>query len=139
MNAIIPGIETHFWDGIGYQPLVFSHDWMVALLNWEPIFDINNANEIERHNQSDEVFVLLRGQAVLFAGVDMDQLQMIAMKPGTVYNVLKGTWHNLLATKDAAWIIVENRETHLYDTEIRPLTDQEKYQMSTSVPDWAKK
>jgi len=33
----------------GYKPLVFSADWQVAHLNWEPLFDLENAGEIERN------------------------------------------------------------------------------------------
>ena len=37
------GLEVHEWNEDGYQPLVFSHDWQVAILNWEPIFDLEKA------------------------------------------------------------------------------------------------
>ena len=59
-------LEVLSWAETGYRPLVFSADWQVALLNWEPIFDLANVGEIERHNQTDEVFVLVRGRAALF-------------------------------------------------------------------------
>ena len=51
-------ILNHTQDG--YMPLVFSSDWQVAQLNWEPDFNFKNLKEIEHHNQSDEVFVLWR-------------------------------------------------------------------------------
>ncbi len=131
-------LETCNWDGAGYQPLVFSQGWQVALLNWEPLFDRANLTEIERHNHSDEVFVLLRGRALLFTRADDSELHATEMIPGTVYNVPRGIWHNLVATRDVAFIIVENRDTHLHDTEIRPITAEELSALDSQLPAWAR-
>jgi hypothetical protein len=130
------GLEILHWNEVGYQPLVLSNDWQVALLNWEPIFDMDQAGEVERHNQTDEVFVLLKGNALIFT-VDYQGLQTEDMKPGTVYNVRKGVWHNLISTRDASWIIVENRDTHLHDCEFRKLDPQELTRVKTNFPAWA--
>ncbi len=131
-------LETCNWDGVGYRPLVFSQGWQVALLNWEPLFDRANLTEIERHNHSDEVFVLLRGRALLFTRADDSELRAAEMIPGTVYNVPRGIWHNLVATRDVALIIVENRDTHLHDTEIRPITAEELSALDSQLPAWAR-
>jgi mannose-6-phosphate isomerase-like protein (cupin superfamily) len=135
----MPGtLEIHGWNGVGYQPLVFSPDWQVALLNWEPLFERANLTEIERHNHSDEVFVLLHGQAVIFTRTDDSALLAVEMTPGIVYNVPRGVWHNLVATRDVAFIIVENRDTHLHDTEIRPITAEELKALDSQLPPWAR-
>ena len=122
----------------GYQPLVFSADWQVAQLNWEPIFDLEHAGEIERHVHSDEVFVLWKGKAVLFISTPAG-LQIEEMQPGVIYNVRKGVWHNLLSTRQAAWIIIENRDTHLHDTEIRQMTAEEWDMLQANLPAWIEK
>jgi mannose-6-phosphate isomerase-like protein (cupin superfamily) len=122
----------------GYRPLVFSSDWQVAQLNWEPIFDLKHAGEIERHVHSDEVFVLWKGKAVLFISTQQG-MQIEEMQPGVIYNVRKGVWHNLLSTREAAWIIVENRDTHLHDTEIRQMTAEEWDTLRTNLPAWLEK
>lgn len=131
------GLEVLDWNQVGYQPLVFSHDWQVALLNWEPIFDLEQIGEVERHNQTDEVFVLLKGRAVIFT-VDDQGMQTEDMKPGAVYNVRKRVWHNLTSTRDASWVIVENRDTHLRDCEFRKLNSQELNLLKENLPVWAK-
>jgi hypothetical protein len=59
----VRGLEVYEWSEDGYKPLVFSHDWQAAILNWEPIFDLEKIGEVERHNQTDEVFVLTKGKA----------------------------------------------------------------------------
>lgn len=131
------GLEIHEWNEVGYQPLVFSHDWQAAILNWEPIFDLENVGEVERHNQTDEVFVLTRGKAVLFT-IDQRGMQIEEMKLGVIYNVLKGAWHNLVSTREASWIIVENRDTHLHDCEFRPLSEVELVHLKANLPAWAR-
>jgi mannose-6-phosphate isomerase-like protein (cupin superfamily) len=130
-------LEIHTYTGSGYKPLVFFDGWQVAHLNWEPIYELENAGEIERHNQTDEVFVLWRGRAALFVSTP-EGFCLEDMQPGVIYNVPRGVWHALLSTKDAAWIIVENRDTHLHDTEIRRMSDAELRQLHTGAPDWVR-
>jgi hypothetical protein len=132
------GIEVFEYHEAGYRPLVYSQDWMVALLNFEEIMGLENAYEIERHVKTDEVFILLRGRAAFYLVQDDKPLQVVEMKPGLVYNMRKGTWHNLLATKDAAFAIVENRDTDKYDTQIRPLSAAERQCMLDQLPRWLK-
>lgn len=120
------GIEIFQWEEVGYSPLVFFDGWQVALLNWEPPFDPKNLGEIERHNNTDEVFVLLKGKAILFSITAEGKIQVEEMIPHAVYNVTQATWHNLIASKDSSWIIVENRDTHLNDTEYRTLSNKEQ-------------
>lgn len=128
-------LTNHEWSDQGYQPLVFSHDWQVALLNWEPQFDLQSLGEIERHNNTDEVFVLLHGRGLLFVAGD-GEVVVQDMVPGVIYNVRKGAWHNLLSTRDASWIIVENRDTHVHDCEFRQLSQREREQLFANLPEW---
>jgi len=130
-------LEVYEWSGEGFAPLVFTEGWQAALLNWEPLFDRRNLDEIERHNQTDEVFVLLRGRAVLFTRPDGEALEAVEMDAGKIYNVPAGVWHNIVATRDVSFLIVENRDTHIHDTEIRPITDDELAQLDAQLPAWA--
>lgn len=59
------------------------------------------------------------------------------MQPGAIYNVTRAGWHNLIGTRDASWIIVENRDTHLQDTEIRQMIGSEKAALLAELPDWS--
>jgi mannose-6-phosphate isomerase-like protein (cupin superfamily) len=128
-------VEVHRWDGEGYRPLVFSDGWMAALLNWEPIMGLKKATDIERHKETDEVFVLMKGHAALYV-VEAEGLRVIELDPGLIYNVTKGTWHNLLATHDSTFLIVENRGTHLHDTETRKLNPSELESLENQAPAW---
>ncbi len=131
-------LERYEWDGVGYQPLLFSDGWQVALLNWEPLFAHQNLTEIERHNQTDEVFVLLQGQAVLFTRTDDRSLQVVELTRGQICNVPRAVWHNVIATQDVKFLIVENRDTHLHDTEIRPISADELSALDAQLPLWAR-
>ena len=130
-------LEIHEWSGEGFAPLVFTAGWQAALLNWEPLFDRRNLDEIERHNQTDEVFALLRGRAILFTRAEGGALEAVEMELGKIYNVPAGVWHNLVATRDARFLIVENRDTHIHDTEIRPISADELAQLDAQLPAWA--
>lgn len=129
-------VENFNWEQEGYQPLVYSNGWQVALLNWEPIFLPDRLAEIERHCQTDEVFVLISGKATLISINPAGVIEIVEMKPNLIYNVLKGTWHHLIATRDATWVIVENRDTHLTDTEYRHLLKNEISEILIQLPNW---
>jgi hypothetical protein len=58
------------------------------------------------------------------------------MQPGVIYNVPRGVWHNLVSTRDASWIIVEDRNTHLLDTEIRTMSVNEMADLKANLPPW---
>ena len=65
--------------------------------------------EMKRHNDTDEVFVLLSGKALLFTRDDIkEKCQVTEMSLGTAYTVNAGTWHYLAVTDDAKVFVTEN-------------------------------
>ena len=130
-------VEVLAWEGIGFRPLVQSGDWVVALMNWEKRFDLSGVGDIERHNETDEVFVLVRGRGLLFIAGD-DGIQAFDMQPNQVYNVTKGTWHSVIGTKETSWLIVESSNTTAGNTNHRPLTNDELAVLAAQYPDWLK-
>lgn len=135
MNEIA-GLEISKWIQEGYAPLVFSQGWQVAILNWEPGAEVKAIHRVERHILTDEVFVLLDGSAALVIA-EADKLSVVEAIPETIYNVTKGTWHTVIGSRDSVWLIVENKDTHLGDTEYRPLEEDELRDLNTQLPDWA--
>lgn len=123
---IAQAIETVSHTDAGYLPLVFSAGWQVAVLNWEPgMDDPDLLTTVERHADTDEVFILTRGRALLISHTTQG-FSLCNMQPGVIYNVKNGVWHNLLASRDASMIIVEKRDTHINDVETRTLGAQER-------------
>jgi len=129
-------VDVFNWDEQGYKPFVYFNDWQTAILNWEPIFDPQNLGVIEQHKNTDEVFVLTNGKAILFTITSQGEISVHDMVPSAVYNVKQGVWHNLISTKSAKWIIVENRDTDKIDTYIRQLLDSEKAAIIKYFPLW---
>jgi len=79
---------------------------------------------MERHMETDEVFVLLCGRGELILGGNQAQITEIypqAMEPAKIYNVKRSTWHNILLSRDASVLIVENRDTREDNSQYLPL------------------
>lgn len=108
------GIEITEHNGEGYLPLVRFGSWRVAVANYAEHFDRALYRYYERHMLTDEVFVLLKGEAELVAGRDAEP---VSLQAGKLYNVKQGVWHALLLSRDASVLIVEERETSRENTE----------------------
>ncbi|HMN00888.1 MAG TPA: hypothetical protein PKC99_17935 [Anaerolineales bacterium] len=107
-------LEVHETQTAGFHPLVDSDQWRVALLNFEPTLSPEHLSEFQRHNETDEVFVLLSGRCILFLGEGEDavtQVFALDLEPFKLYNVCRRAWHTHALSADAKLLIVENRNT----------------------------
>jgi mannose-6-phosphate isomerase-like protein (cupin superfamily) len=128
-------VDVFAWDGEGYQPFVSHRDWLVALMNWEPRFDIMNVGKVERHNHTDEVFILTHGRGILFIDDD-GNIRVFDMEPGIIYNVTNGTWHSVIGTRESSWLIVESNDTSEENTDFRELSAEELETLRKQYPEW---
>ncbi len=105
------------YDGKGY----FSHfkygGWRIAYLNYAPMFTKECITYLERHNETDEVFILLEGEASLFMG---ETAKEVVMEKFVSYVVKKSAWHNIVVSEDAKVLIVENADTGKANSEYLP-------------------
>ncbi|MBT7072251.1 MAG: hypothetical protein HN975_15310 [Anaerolineae bacterium] len=104
-------IEISEYTGEGYRPLVDYGEWRVAILRYADDLRPENIKKFERHNETDEVFVLLEGQCTLFVADDEGGIHAVDMQPHKLYNVKKGVYHSHTLSEDASVLIVENRDT----------------------------
>ncbi len=107
-------LEIRDHRGEGYQPLVDYADWRVAILNYLDNVRPDLNNIMERHLETDEVFVLTHGKGVLLIGGNGAQPHMVqpeVMDIGKIYNVKRNGWHTILLTRDASVLLVENKDT----------------------------
>jgi hypothetical protein len=114
-------LEIKEYKGVGYKPVVHFGAWRVAILNFIDELLPEEIIKIQKHNKTDESFVLIKGKCILFFGVGKDKIEdilAIDMQPLKVYNVKKGTWHTHTLTKDAVVLIVENHNTHNFNSPI---------------------
>jgi hypothetical protein len=133
-------IETYFHDGLGYNPFLIRDGWQVAQLNFLPDFAPEAIHRVERHNATDEVFILVEGESVLIGAEETSgglQFEMIRMEPGVTYNIPAGMWHGIAMYASDLVIIVEKSETHLNDVEFRPLSTEERTSLQTLVRECA--
>ena len=130
-------LKIHTWDGEGFKPLVVYGEWLVALMNWEQRFDLSTVGKVERHNETDEVFVLTEGRSILYV-IEEEKIRSVEMKPCAIYNVAAGTWHNVVGTKKTKWLIVENNNTSYNNTEFRKLNTKEMGDLIAQFPEWLK-
>ena len=108
------GLEILENNENGYHPLMRFGVWRVAVANPCDKWVEGNVTFMERHMKTDEVFVLLRGEAALYIG---DGREKVTMEIGKVYNVTLGTWHNLCMYEGSQVLIVENDDTCRENTE----------------------
>ena len=115
------GIQIARHLDAGYKPVIDYGAWRVAVLN-------GSANErigsLQKHDETDEVFVLLHGDCTLVLCEDEgepEHLYAVRMLPDTVYNIKKGIWHNHVLTPGTSVLIVENVDTSLSNSPIHRL------------------
>ena len=87
-------IETYFHSGEGYNPFLVREGWQVAQLNYLPGHGFDEIEQIEVHRETDEVFILFKGDAILIEAKpqkDTISLYCERMKLGVTYNIPAGT------------------------------------------------
>ena len=107
-------LKIHQYLGVGYKPLVDYGEWRVAILRFIGELLPENISKMQRHDDTDEVFVLLEGHCILFLGEGGEQITHIHaqdMEPLKLYNVKRSCWHAHTISEDASVLIIENRDT----------------------------
>jgi mannose-6-phosphate isomerase-like protein (cupin superfamily) len=107
-------LEITEYNGIGFKPLVIFENWRVAILNHEEAHESGKIAFLEKHMETDEVFVLLSGKCTMLIGdgsEDTGKIHTIPMEQGKLYNVRKGVWHSVQSEPDTKLLIVEDAST----------------------------
>lgn len=115
-------IEILEYKEPGFLELMTFQSWKVAMLNYTDELCIENIYYFEAHNETDEVFVLLEGEAIMYYLIDQ-QIHQLKLKRNKVYNVKKGLYHTHVLSRDAKLLIVEESNTS-YDNSKRIYLDE---------------
>lgn len=131
MNTSIPTslLEVYETQKPGFQPLIDTDCWRVALLLFAPDLTPQHLVEFQRHNESDEVFVLLSGRGILFLGEGDDSVTQVfahKLEPFKLYNVRRRAWHAHVQSADARLLIVENRNTSQLNSPRKKITPEQR-------------
>lgn len=116
-------------EGPDYRPLIDFESWRVALMNYTPDLLPEKIASMQRHDRTDEVFVLLAGRCILFLGEGgerIERVHAVDMQPFKLYNVRRGAWHSHTFSPDARVLIVENRETTKENSPVTELTPEQR-------------
>jgi len=126
-------VEIHNCEGTGYKPLIDYDKWRVAILRYSDELLPGRIITMQRHNETDEVFVLLEGRCILFIGEVNDTITSITgidLEPQKIYNVKRGVWHSHTLSNDASVLIVENRDTTNQNSPKKFLNDDQRQRIT---------
>lgn len=121
-------ITSSEFNGEGMQRVYENEKWTVGIKNWKPANDITGLDMLERHNQTDELFVLLAGSCTLVCGEETAQGMVFSkteMEPGQVYNIPQSLWHNTVTRRDTKMILVEDVSTGAANSDFYNLSNDE--------------
>lgn len=122
-------IEKSAYAGEGLIRVYENNKWMVGVKNWKPANDIANIDCLERHNETDELFVLLSGACtLLYANEDEGgglEISAERMEPNSLYKIPQGLWHNTVTMKDTKLLLVEDSATGSHNSNVLMLDAQQ--------------
>ena len=107
-------MEICEFSGDGYMPLTAYGSWRVAIINACERLREENLRRMERHLGTDEVFILLEGEAALYIGAEKKRFPM---EIGKLYCVKCGEWHCISMASGAKAAVVENNDVGEMNTE----------------------
>jgi len=116
-------IEKKEYTQPGFAPLVDYGAWRVAVLNSCPACTPEKLTRLQKHDLTDEVFVLLKGECTLVLSDEAQPETIYGVKllPGAAYNVRKGCWHNHFLAPDSGVLVVENTGTTPENSPFTPM------------------
>jgi ureidoglycolate hydrolase len=97
-----------------YTPVLDFHGWKIAMLRYFEVVAPETFYRVERHWNTNEVFILTAGQAnlIVFDGAEKPtQGYVVPMDHNVAYNVQQSVWHHVVMSPDAHIILFERSET----------------------------
>lgn len=126
-------VEVIAIEGKGFVPLKDYKSWRIAQLSYnEDTNSIEGVKVFGRHLETDEVFILLEGEAHLFtAGFDdqFGDIYVNKMTNNKLFSVKEGQWHAAILKPGARILIVENSGTDDRNSQKYELTEADKHKM----------
>lgn len=123
-------IQKYEYEEQGLRRVFENEKWMVGIKNWKPANDVANIDCLERHNGTDELFVLLSGACVLLSAAEKSggglEISALRMEPLRVYNIPRSLWHNTVTSKDVKLILVEDSSTGSSNSDVLSLDEAQR-------------
>lgn len=128
-------ILEYEFNGEGMSRVFENEKWTVGIKNWKPANDVTGIDCLERHNQTDELFVLIAGECTLVYANETENgivFDAVKMEKNKVYNIPATLWHNTITRKDTKMILIEDSNTSMENSDILNL-DSEQVQKVRSL------
>jgi hypothetical protein len=106
--------------------------WRVAVLRYFDGVAPEGFHRVERHRNTNEVFILTAGAADLIVcdgDVAPTTTSVFPMDVNAVYNIRQAVWHHVVMSRDAHIILFERSDTGLATTDYAELAPQVIAQM----------
>lgn len=121
-------IASYEFSGAGMTRVYENEKWMVGIKNWKPANDITGIDCLERHNLTDELFVLIEGECTLVYANETDkglEFGAVAMVPNKVYNIPATLWHNTITKSNTKMVLIEDPSTSMENSDLHNLDEKE--------------
>lgn len=125
---------SFMYQGEGLQRGYENTEWTVGIKNYKKANDIDFIDSLERHNNTDEIFVLIEGNCSIVTAINENEklvYEIEIMKKNTIYTIPKSLWHNTITDKEAKLILIENADTSMDNSEILKLSIKEINELKT--------
>ena len=109
----------------GFDAIIKNESFKCAFITLSPAYAFGSVEEMKRHNETDEIFILLNGSAVMLiyeGGIFTEY----PLAKSAAYNVHAGTWHYLAVSEDALVFVTENANTDSANSDIIKLDNAYK-------------
>jgi len=107
-------------QGIGFNVIAENPCFKCAFIKHSEQYSFGDVIEMKRHNETDEIFVLLCGNAVMLT-FENNSFKETILEKETAYNVTKGTYHYLALSEDAIAFVTEKANTSKENTDVLKL------------------
>lgn len=121
-------ILNYEFIGEGMTRVFENEKWTVGIKNWKPANDVTGIDCLERHNQTDELFVLLSGACTLVFANEVEgtlEFKSVKMEMNKVYNIPATLWHNTITQKDTKMVLIEDSNTSMDNSDILDLNPEQ--------------
>lgn len=100
----------------GFGVLKDYNSWRIAILGYDnETNSIEGINQLGRHFETDEVFVLIKGTAYMITAGNVDVPSNLALEQlddGHIYVVKEKQWHAAILEPESILLIIENQNTN---------------------------
>lgn len=107
-------VEIGEYFGVGFQPVLDFEGWRVAMKRAAESTSPAKFHSVDRHNETNEVFVLTTGQAEMLLMEEGNKpvtFHLFPMELNVAYSVQAKAWHHVFMSDDAHIIVFERSNT----------------------------